>query len=82
MKFQSFTLCCRSRLVTYSRPVIMGILNVTPDSFYDGGRYLTDEQWQKMLEDKKAPAQPTWFAPLLIDEKIEADETFLYSSGC
>ncbi len=22
----------------------MGILNVTPDSFYDGGRYLTDEQ--------------------------------------
>ncbi len=46
------------------------------------GDRLTDEQWQKMLEDKKAPAQPTWFAPLLIDEKIEADETFLYSSGC
>ncbi|MBO4773117.1 MAG: DUF3160 domain-containing protein [Bacteroidales bacterium] len=46
------------------------------------GDRLTDEQWQKMLEEKKAPAQPTWFAPLLIDEKIEADETFLYSSGC
>ena len=46
------------------------------------GDRLTDEQWQKMLEDKKAPAQPTWFAPMLIDEKIEADETFLYSSGC
>lgn len=46
------------------------------------GDRLTDEQWQKMLEDKKAPAQPTWFAPLLIDEKIESDETFLYSSGC
>lgn len=39
-----FTLCCRGRLITYSRPVLMGILNVTPDSFYDGGRYLTDEQ--------------------------------------
>jgi hypothetical protein len=46
------------------------------------GDRLTDEQWQKMLEEKKAPAQPTWFAPLLIDDKIEADETFLYSSGC
>ena len=46
------------------------------------GDRLTDEQWQKMLEEKKSPAQPTWFAPLLIDEKIEADETFLYSSGC
>ncbi|MCX7702748.1 MAG: dihydropteroate synthase, partial [Planctomycetota bacterium] len=23
------------------RPLIMGILNVTPDSFYDGGRYIT-----------------------------------------
>jgi len=23
-----------------TRPLIMGILNVTPDSFFDGGRYL------------------------------------------
>lgn len=55
MEFQPFTLCCRGRLVTYSRPVIMGILNVTPDSFYDGGRYLTDEQIvtraQQLLSD-------------------------------
>ncbi|MBR4325571.1 MAG: DUF3160 domain-containing protein [Bacteroidales bacterium] len=47
------------------------------------GDRLTDEQWQKMLEEKKAPAQPSWFAPLLLDgTKIESDETFLYSSGC
>ena len=26
-----------------SRPVIMGVLNVTPDSFSDGGRYLCQE---------------------------------------
>ena len=25
----------------FRRPAVMGILNVTPDSFYDGGRYLT-----------------------------------------
>ena len=46
------------------------------------GDRLTDEQWQKMLEEGKAPAQPSWFAPLLIDEKIEAVQTYLYSSGC
>lgn len=30
-----------TRLNDRSRTLIMGILNVTPDSFYDGGRYLT-----------------------------------------
>ena len=29
----------RSRTFVFDRPVIMGILNVTPDSFSDGGRY-------------------------------------------
>ncbi|MBP3762709.1 MAG: dihydropteroate synthase [Bacteroidales bacterium] len=29
----------RGRLVEYRRPAVMGILNITPDSFYDGGRY-------------------------------------------
>lgn len=35
------TIClnCRGRLVVFNRPAIMGILNVTPDSFFDGGRY-------------------------------------------
>ncbi len=27
-------------LVTLGRPLVMGILNVTPDSFSDGGRFL------------------------------------------
>lgn len=43
MNFTPFTLCCRGRLVTFERPAIMGILNVTEDSFYDGGRYTTPE---------------------------------------
>lgn len=29
---------CRGRLLDLTRPVVMGILNVTPDSFFDGGR--------------------------------------------
>jgi dihydropteroate synthase len=28
-------------LVTFDRPMIMGILNTTPDSFFDGGKYNT-----------------------------------------
>ncbi len=28
-----------------SSALIMGILNVTKDSFYDGGRYITEEKW-------------------------------------
>lgn len=32
---------CGSRELDLSRPAVMGILNVTPDSFSDGGRYTT-----------------------------------------
>lgn len=31
---------CGARTLDLARPVLMGILNVTPDSFSDGGRYL------------------------------------------
>ena len=31
---------CRSRLLSLDGPVVMGVLNVTPDSFSDGGRFL------------------------------------------
>src|SRR5258708_36597898 len=30
---------CRHRVIGLTRPVVMGILNVTPDSFSDGNRY-------------------------------------------
>jgi dihydropteroate synthase len=33
------TLNLSGRLLTLDRPLVMGILNVTPDSFFDGGRY-------------------------------------------
>ena len=35
----SSRLPCGSRLLDLSRPQVMGILNVTPDSFSDGGRF-------------------------------------------
>jgi dihydropteroate synthase len=27
------------KLITFNKPLVMGIINLTPDSFYDGGRY-------------------------------------------
>jgi len=45
----------KGNLVDLNKPKIMGILNVTPDSFFDGGLYNTekkvDVQVMKMIED-------------------------------
>ena len=42
---QKYELDCRGKkLLLHKRTHIMGILNVTPDSFYDGGRYHHAEQ--------------------------------------
>jgi len=30
---------CRGKLIDLSSPKVMGILNITPDSFFDGGKY-------------------------------------------
>ncbi|MDX1408717.1 MAG: dihydropteroate synthase [Saprospiraceae bacterium] len=43
MIHQQHTLNCRGRLLRLERPAVMGILNITPDSFHDGGRYLDPE---------------------------------------
>lgn len=49
------TINCKGELMDLSMPRIMGILNVTPNSFYDGGKYKTDldflKQTEKMLVD-------------------------------
>lgn len=33
-----FTLNCKGRLLVVDKPIVMGILNITPDSFYAGSR--------------------------------------------
>ncbi|ABL99162.1 dihydropteroate synthase [Shewanella amazonensis] len=39
-----FTLTAREKTLDLSRPVVMGILNVTPDSFSDGGQFAAFER--------------------------------------
>lgn len=45
----------RGRLVSFNSPVVMGIVNLTPDSFYDGGQFnSTDKallQCEQMLNE-------------------------------
>ena len=33
------TINCKGQIIDLSTPKIMGILNITPNSFYDGGKY-------------------------------------------
>lgn len=44
------TLNCRGKLLNLDKPVVMGILNITPDSFYDGGKYTSDSEIIKEAE--------------------------------
>jgi dihydropteroate synthase len=49
------TINCKGQLIDLSTPKVMGILNVTPDSFYDGGQFDSDKrmllQVEKMLSE-------------------------------
>ncbi|HHB52646.1 MAG TPA: dihydropteroate synthase, partial [Saprospiraceae bacterium] len=33
-----YSINCKGTLVDLSSPKVMGILNITPDSFFDGGK--------------------------------------------
>ncbi|MEM8908691.1 MAG: dihydropteroate synthase [Bacteroidota bacterium] len=47
------TLNCKGQLLDIRRPCVMGILNVTPDSFFDGGRYLQAHTILQQIEKMK-----------------------------
>lgn len=46
-----FTLNVKGKLWSLDQPKIMGILNVTPDSFFDGGQYLQPNAIFKKIEN-------------------------------
>ena len=41
---------CNGKLICLNRPFVMGIVNVTPDSFHDGGSYLNETDLLKRCE--------------------------------
>lgn len=42
---------CKGRLVSFSHPLVMGILNVTPDSFFSGSRKQTEADITARIEE-------------------------------
>lgn len=67
------------REMDFSRPIVMGILNVTPDSFYDGGEYLSEvrliERIHQIVEEGASiidvGAYSTRPGAAVVDEKEE-----------
>jgi len=55
MLFPQYLIDCKGHLLDLSKPKIMGILNVTPDSFFDGNQYNQLDQallhTERMLEE-------------------------------
>lgn len=41
---------CKGKLIDLRRPRVMGILNLTPDSFYDGGKFNTEQLILQQVE--------------------------------
>ena len=50
-----FTLNCKGRLLVIENPIVMGIINATPDSFYEGSRFMGEknilQKAEKMLNE-------------------------------
>ncbi len=61
------TINCNGKLLDLSQPVVMGILNVTPDSFYDGGKYTEEEKIYRRVKQ-------------ILDEGAEIIDVGAYSS--
>jgi len=53
-----YTLNCKGRLLSLEKPVVMGIINITPDSFFAGSRHLVTDlalrQAEKMVKEGAA----------------------------
>lgn len=50
LNFKPFTLSLRDRTLVLDRPQIMGIVNVTPDSFYSASRTFDKDSLEKKVE--------------------------------
>lgn len=75
------TINCKGTLIDLNVPRVMGVLNITPDSFFDGGKYKDEKtivsQVEKMLNEGATfidvGAQSSRPGAELISEKEELD---------
>src|SRR5688572_14174535 len=73
-----FTLNCKGRPLVIDKPLVMGIINVTPDSFYAGSRFegmdAAIRQAEQMLNDGAAILDIGGQSTRPGSEKIRAEE--------
>lgn len=73
-----FTLNCKGRLLVVDKPLVMGIINVTPDSFYSGSRHQGNDavlrQAEQMLKHGAAILDIGGQSTRPGSEKLSADE--------
>ncbi len=48
--YKKRTIRCNSQIIDLNHPLVMGILNITPDSFYDGGKYNSLPEAEKKVK--------------------------------
>lgn len=65
--FRPFSLNIRGNLVEFNRPAVMGIINITPDSFYAGSRTTAADEIEKRVES-------------MVKEKVDIIDIGAYSS--
>lgn len=49
-KGRKYSINCKGALISFEQPKVMGIVNLTPDSFYDGGKNSGEVQILKSVE--------------------------------
>ncbi len=73
-----YTLNCKGKLLVIDEPVVMGIINITPDSFYKGSRANEKQDIislaKKMLEDGAAIIDIGGQSTRPASKRISADE--------
>ena len=78
MKTNSLLINLNNRLVDLSFPVVMGIVNVTPDSFFAGNRFVTDKSIllavEKMVDDGALIIDIGGYSTRPLAESITQDE--------
>jgi len=78
MKTNSLLINLNNRLVDLSVPVVMGIVNVTPDSFFAGNRFVTDKSIllavEKMVNDGAFILDIGGYSTRPLAESITQDE--------
>ena len=78
MKTNSLLINLNNRLVDLSFPVVMGIVNVTPDSFFAGNRFVTDKSIllavEKMVDDGAFIIDIGGYSTRPLAESITQDE--------